>query len=116
MQREPPLVKVLPRQPGTKEARYAHLLSGDVEGAEHPARVEGRENASRAEGLPGNSSEPQKGTGAGNSGHQNAPAPEASADSLDSARLDRLKAEVAALRDEVADLRQQFAAFRKQFD
>jgi uncharacterized protein len=29
-QREPPIVKVLPRQPGTKEARYAHLLSGDV--------------------------------------------------------------------------------------
>jgi uncharacterized protein len=24
-----PLVKVLPRQPGTKEARYAHLLSGE---------------------------------------------------------------------------------------
>ena len=31
MKREPPLVKVLPRQPGTKEARYAHLLSGDIE-------------------------------------------------------------------------------------
>jgi uncharacterized protein len=31
MKREPPLVKILPRQPGTKEARYAHLLSGDVE-------------------------------------------------------------------------------------
>jgi uncharacterized protein YceH (UPF0502 family) len=31
MKRQPPLVKVLPRQPGTKEARYAHLLSGDVE-------------------------------------------------------------------------------------
>jgi len=31
MKREPPLVKVLPRQPGTKEARYAHLLCGDVE-------------------------------------------------------------------------------------
>src|SRR5487761_478251 len=30
MKREPPLVKMLPRQPGTKEARYAHLLSGDV--------------------------------------------------------------------------------------
>ena len=29
MQREPPLVKVLARQPGTKEARYAHLLSGE---------------------------------------------------------------------------------------
>ena len=33
--REPePLVKILPRQPGTKEARYAHLLSGNVEGFE----------------------------------------------------------------------------------
>jgi uncharacterized protein len=31
MMREPPLAKVLPRQPGTKEARYAHLLSGDVD-------------------------------------------------------------------------------------
>jgi uncharacterized protein YceH (UPF0502 family) len=29
-QREPPLVKMLPRQPGTKESRYAHLMSGDV--------------------------------------------------------------------------------------
>lgn len=29
MQRDLPLVKVLPRQPGTKEARYAHLLSGE---------------------------------------------------------------------------------------
>ena len=30
MKREPPLVKPLARQPGTKETRYAHLLSGDV--------------------------------------------------------------------------------------
>jgi uncharacterized protein YceH (UPF0502 family) len=30
MQRQPPLAKVLPRQPGTKESRYAHLLAGDV--------------------------------------------------------------------------------------
>ncbi len=37
MKREPPLVKVLPRQPGTKEARYAHLLSGDVEVSPDPA-------------------------------------------------------------------------------
>jgi len=34
MKREPPLVKVLARQPGTKEARYTHLLSGDVQSAE----------------------------------------------------------------------------------
>lgn len=32
MKREPPLVKALPRQPGTKEVRYVHLFSGDVEG------------------------------------------------------------------------------------
>ncbi len=31
MEREPPLAVVLPRQPGTKESRYAHLLSGPVE-------------------------------------------------------------------------------------
>lgn len=30
-QREPALVKMLLRQPGMKEARYAHLLCGDVE-------------------------------------------------------------------------------------
>jgi hypothetical protein len=30
MKREPPLVKLLPRQPGTKEARYAHLLCGEL--------------------------------------------------------------------------------------
>jgi uncharacterized protein len=33
MERDPSLVAVLPRQPGTKEARYAHLLSGAVETA-----------------------------------------------------------------------------------
>jgi uncharacterized protein len=27
VQRQPPLAKVLPRQPGTKESRYVHLLS-----------------------------------------------------------------------------------------
>jgi uncharacterized protein YceH (UPF0502 family) len=32
MQRDPALVKVLARQPGTKEARYMHLLAGDVAG------------------------------------------------------------------------------------
>jgi uncharacterized protein len=34
IQREPPLVAVLPKQPGTKEARYAHLLSGEIDVAE----------------------------------------------------------------------------------
>lgn len=30
MEREPPLARVLPRQPGTKESRYMHLFSGDA--------------------------------------------------------------------------------------
>lgn len=37
MERQPPLVALLPRQPGTKEARYAHLLSGEVETGEAQA-------------------------------------------------------------------------------
>jgi uncharacterized protein YceH (UPF0502 family) len=36
MQRAPPLVKVLPRQPGTKESRWVHLLAGDVVVPESP--------------------------------------------------------------------------------
>jgi len=32
--RQPPLVRVLPRQPGTKESRYAHLFSDDTWPAE----------------------------------------------------------------------------------
>ena len=34
MKRQPPLATVLPRPSGTKEARYAHMLSGDVEAFE----------------------------------------------------------------------------------
>ncbi len=45
MQREPPLVKVLPRQPGTKEARYAHLLSGE------PAEVVGHSEVAESPGT-----------------------------------------------------------------
>src|SRR3979409_2172733 len=36
MQRDPPLVKVLPRQPGTKESRWVHLVAGDVAAPESP--------------------------------------------------------------------------------
>jgi uncharacterized protein YceH (UPF0502 family) len=35
-ERTPPLAKRLARRPGEKEARFAHLLSGDVESAESP--------------------------------------------------------------------------------
>lgn len=42
MAAQSPLVTRLPRQPGTKESRYAHLLAGEVQ-------VEGREVAPRLE-------------------------------------------------------------------
>jgi uncharacterized protein YceH (UPF0502 family) len=53
MEREPPLAAILPRQPGTKESRYAHLLSGPVESivavsVAEPARAH-RETAQFAE-------------------------------------------------------------------
>ena len=40
MQRDPVLVKVLPRQPGTKESRYAHLLCGDVQDSQREEKRE----------------------------------------------------------------------------
>jgi uncharacterized protein len=49
MQREPPLVKVLQRQPGTKEARYAHLFSGEP--AEVVGAVEAVEYAGAGSGT-----------------------------------------------------------------
>jgi len=53
MQREPPLAKVLPRQPGTKESRYAHLLAGDVAEAETsvPAGATAERNPADAEHI-----------------------------------------------------------------
>jgi uncharacterized protein YceH (UPF0502 family) len=47
MQREPALVRVLPRQPGTKESRYKHLLSGDVEDAAVESAVSRQSPAAR---------------------------------------------------------------------
>ena len=50
MKREPPLVKILPRQPGTKEARYAHLFSGDVGVFEAKPQAEATANSLGADG------------------------------------------------------------------
>jgi uncharacterized protein YceH (UPF0502 family) len=78
MDREPPLAAVLPRQPGTKEARYAHLFSGAVES--QPA-------ASYVSSGPTHFMQ-------------------ASGDSTDQGeRIARLEATVAALQREVAELR-----------
>ena len=84
--REPPLVTVLPRQPGTKEARYAHLL-----GAAPPVATAAPAHATAARG------------------HDLA-APSSND------RIQALVAEVAELRSQISDLQSQFATFRKQFE
>jgi hypothetical protein len=89
MKREPPLVKVLPRQPGTKEARYAHLLSGDIELSDaKPA----------AEPQPA----PVSAQGEGNAHLEK--------------EVAALRQDVTSLQKEIAELKQQFANFRKQFE
>jgi hypothetical protein len=91
MEREPPLVKKLARQPGTKESRYAHLLAGEAE--EWSAPAEPCTGRYRAEAQP-----------------------VAATSSQDEPRITRLETEVQTLRQEVADLRQQLEDFRKQFE
>ena len=56
MDRQPPLARVLPRQPGTKESRYMHLFSGDIAADHVPpttttARLSGDELSSRVTSL-----------------------------------------------------------------
>jgi hypothetical protein len=58
MSAQPPLVVKLPRQPGTKESRYAHLLGGEVEVEEReveprlePATLEIRQENERLSRL-----------------------------------------------------------------
>ena len=48
MERETPLAAVLPRLPGTKEARYAHLFCGPVESIASPIAEPGSGNDSTA--------------------------------------------------------------------
>lgn len=81
-----PLAVKLPRQPGTKESRYAHLLAGPVE-------------ATPAAATPETRAEPAAG-----------PA------SATPDRVARLEQELADVRREVAELRQQLADFRQQFE
>ena len=94
MKREPPLVKALPHQTGTKESRYAHLLSGDVTSAGDVGSVA---NVQSFEAKPKAKESTSK-------------------ISADGERIAHLEEEIASLRKEIADLRQQFAQFRKQFE
>ena len=81
-----PLVAKLPRQPGTKEGRYAQLLSGASEAAKPVSEPTLR------------------------------PEPATLAVRAENERIAKLEEETSALRQELAQLRQQFADFRKQFE
>jgi uncharacterized protein YceH (UPF0502 family) len=86
MKREPPLVSVLPRQPGTKEARYAQLLSGDVKQLDATSPVA----AATSAGAPHTSTITE--------------------------RISLLENEVSELKQEISELNAQLANFRKQFE
>jgi uncharacterized protein len=89
MEREPPLVVLLPRQPGTKEARYAHLFSGKVAAETHATETSSSVMESAATHV--NPDEEERHAG-------------------------QLEEKLAHLEKEVADLKRQFAEFRKQFE
>lgn len=81
IERDPPLAAILPRQPGTKESRYAHLLSGGIEAL--------------CTAATDSSMQPE-------AGRFTALAVELSAESVD--RIAQLEATVAYLRQQVAAL------------
>jgi len=85
MRREPPLVKILPRQPGTKESRYMHLFSGETAPAEHAVTEHPADIQSSAK------------------------------TSHEGDRVAQLEAEIMELRRELNTIREQFATFQKQF-
>jgi uncharacterized protein len=87
MEREPALVAMMPRLPGTKESRYAHLLAGPVESIAMPTAVAYSAPAYAAPGY--------------------APLVQAAPDDpAHAGRIAHLEALVAQLQQEVAGLRQ----------
>jgi hypothetical protein len=85
MHRDPPFAKLLARQPGTKEARYAQLLSRDV---------------------------PESASDASESPAEIAPLSRAAATDD---RVSRMEAEIETLKTELGDLKKRFTEFQKQF-
>ena len=81
-----PFVTKLPRQPGTKESRYAHLFSGAT-----PAAVVAPETTPR-------------------------PEPATLAVRAENERIAKLEGEVLELQRKLGELEQKFADFRKQFE
>lgn len=81
-----PLVVKLPRQPGTKEARYAHLLAGPLEPAKTSAEPAFR------------------------------PEPATVAVRAENERIAKLEQDMVELRRQLSEMKQEFADFRRQFE
>ena len=84
IERQPPLVKRLARQPGTKESRYAHLVAGDVE-----SEWDGEAQSQSADSQPSSAVSEKR------------------IAQLE-AEVERLRAEMADLRRQLTEFRQQF--------
>ena len=95
IEREPSLVRILPRQPGTKESRYMHLFSEDVGSAE----------AAPTKSEPLSESRASTAAAGGN---------ERISRTEDD--VTRFHTELSELKRVVDDLRQEFASFKKQFE
>ncbi len=87
IERLPELIVKLPRRPGEKEMRYAHLLGGPPETLAPP----------QSESLPHARTDREE-----RGDHKS--------------RIDALESELAQLRVELETLKQQFAGFRRQFE
>jgi uncharacterized protein len=101
--RDPPLAKLLPRQPGTKEARYTHLLSGDAAALLEFSPAPAHSASSVSPAIKSVIAFPQA---------ARASTPFTS----DADRITQLEQRVTTLQQEIADLRQQLATFRRQFE
>src|SRR5579863_4140813 len=82
MRRDPPVAKILPREPGTKESRYMHLFSGDA----LPAALSNAERAVAA-----------------SPSH-----PDSERIQILERQVSELKSELLALREQFADFQRQF--------
>jgi uncharacterized protein YceH (UPF0502 family) len=89
MEHDPPLARLLPRQPGTKEARYADTFNTDANKDTFAGADTDADGSTGAETSDGHGSDE---------------------------RVARLEAELAQVRVELDELRSEFAAFRRQFE
>ncbi len=97
-QRDPPLARILPRQPGTKESRYTHLFSGE------PPMSPAAEDAGAyvARTCPERQSK--------------GPSPATAGINSTADRVAALEEEVSRLRAELSEIQQQLTTFRRQFE